>query len=173
MDVHNDSIYTPLQSEEANAPSERNEDVTPMAKAGTVSKLIFWWLNPLLIKGKSKVLDANDIPKLRQEDRAETCYSRFMEKLEKRKEQGISSGRGDPSILSTLFIWQSKEFVITGFYALIKVLSLASGPLLLRGYIEVCQGKERFEHQGYVLTLGLFLAKFPRISIRETTELSK
>ncbi|XP_071689887.1 ABC transporter C family member 10-like [Rutidosis leptorrhynchoides] len=156
MDVKSSSIYAPLQP---NEPSETNENVTPMAQAGTLSKFTFWWLNPLLMKGKSKVLDANDIPKLQYEDRAETCYSTFMETLEKRKQNSISNDHSDRSMISTLFIWKSKELAITGLFALIKVLSLASGPLILRAFIQVCQGKQTFEHEGYYLTLGLFLTK--------------
>ncbi|CAI9276050.1 unnamed protein product [Lactuca saligna] len=148
-------FYEPLQ---AIPPSETNENVTPMVEAGTLSKLTFWWLNPLMIKGKTKVLDDKDIPKLRREDTAKECYSRFMETMKKRRASG---GRGDsnPSILSTLFVWQCKEVVITGFFALIKVLALASGPLILRAFIRVFQGKESFEHEGYFLALGLLLAK--------------
>lgn len=155
--VENGSLYAPLQ--QAEEPSERNENVTPMAKAGILSKFTFWWLNPLLVNGKRKVLDGKDIPNLRPEDRAESCYSRFMEELEKRKEKNGSGARGDPSILSTLFIWQRKDLVITGFFALIKVLSLASGPLILRAFIRVCQGAESFKNEGYFLAFGLFLAK--------------
>ncbi|KVH91800.1 AAA+ ATPase domain-containing protein [Cynara cardunculus var. scolymus] len=150
--IENGSLYAPLQAEER---SETDENVTPMAKAGILSIFTFWWLNPLLVKGKRKVLDGKDIPYLRPEDRAESCYSRFMEKLEKRKD----GARGDPSILSTLFIWKRKDLVITGFFALIKVLSLASGPLIIRAFIRVCQGMESFKHEGYFLAFGLFLAK--------------
>ncbi|CAI9291139.1 unnamed protein product [Lactuca saligna] len=156
--MEDNSLYAPLQ---ANPPSETDENVTPMAKAGVLSKLTFWWLNPLMVKGKSKVLDENDIPKLRKEDTAEECYSTFMATLEKRRAKSVSGGHGDsdPLILSTLFVWQWKELVITGIFALIKVLALASGPLILRAFIQLVQGNESFENEGYFLTLGLFLAK--------------
>ncbi|KAJ0802673.1 putative ABC-type xenobiotic transporter [Helianthus annuus] len=148
------SLYEPLQ---ANTDIVTDTDVvTPKARAGTLSILTFWWLNPLLLKGKTKVLDANEIPKLQHEDRAETCYSKFMKILEKRKAESVT---GDPYMLSTLFVWQSKQLVITGLFALIKVLSLASGPIILRAFIKVCQGKKTFEHEGYYLTLGLFISK--------------
>ncbi|KAL4565466.1 hypothetical protein LXL04_029562 [Taraxacum kok-saghyz] len=152
------SLYSPLQP---NPPSETDENVTPMAKAGMLSKSTFWWLNPLMRKGKSKVLDDKDIPKLRKEDTSEECYTRFMETLEKRRAKSVSGGHGDsdPSLLSTLFVWQWKGLVITGFFALIKVLALASGPLILRAFIQLVQGKESFKNEGYFLTAGLFLAK--------------
>ncbi|KAL8196266.1 hypothetical protein R6Q57_025266 [Mikania cordata] len=146
-DIKSGSLYEPL---------ETTEYVTPKAQAGTLSKLTFWWLNPLLVTGKAKVLDADDIPKLQPEDSAEMCYSRFMKILETRKER---NGSSDSSIMTTLFIWQSKELMITGLLALIKVVSLASGPLILRAFIQVCQGKQTFEHEGYYLTMGLFVSK--------------
>ncbi|KAJ0802678.1 putative ABC-type xenobiotic transporter [Helianthus annuus] len=147
------SLYEPLQ---ADTGTDNTDIVTLKARAGTLSKLTFWWLNPLLLKGKKKVLDATDIPKLQHEDTAEMCYSKFMKILEKRKAKSVT---GDPSMLSTLFVWQSKQLVITGLFALIKVLSLALGLIILRAFIKVCQGKQAFEHEGYYLTLGLFLSK--------------
>ncbi|CAH1453621.1 unnamed protein product [Lactuca virosa] len=140
------SLYAPLQ---ANPPPDEN--VTPMANAGVLSIFTFWWLNPLMIKGKSQVLDDKDIPKLRKEDTSEECYSSFMETLEKRRAKSVSGGHGDsdPPVLSTLFVWQRKELVITGIFALIKVLALASGPLILRAFIQLVQGNESFENEGY------------------------
>ncbi|KAL7167659.1 hypothetical protein ACSBR2_038173 [Camellia fascicularis] len=95
------------------------------------------------------------MPKLRQKDRAETCYFMFVEQISKRKERGMPN----PSILSTIFFWQWKAILVSGFFALIKVLALATGPLLLKAFIEVGQGKERFKYEGYAITVGFFLTK--------------
>ncbi|KAI7988581.1 ABC transporter C family member 10 [Camellia lanceoleosa] len=133
-----------------------DDNVTPFAKAGFLSRLSFWWLNPLLKKGKEKILEDKEIPKLRQTDQAETCYFRFMEQLSKRKEKGTPN----PSILSTIFFWQWKAILVSGFFALIKVLTLATSPMLLKAFIEVAQGKETFKYEGYAITAGFFSAKF-------------
>ncbi|KAJ0945266.1 hypothetical protein HanPSC8_Chr03g0126251 [Helianthus annuus] len=46
------SLYEPLQ---ANTDIVTDTDVvTPKARAGTLSILTFWWLNPLLLKGKNE-----------------------------------------------------------------------------------------------------------------------
>ncbi|CAL5360162.1 unnamed protein product [Camellia sinensis] len=113
-----DELYAALQGKEADTGSELNMDdnVTPFAKAGFFSRLSFWWLNPLLKKGKEKILEDKYMPKLRQKDRAETCYFMF-------------------------------------------VLTLATGPLLLKAFIEVGQGKERFKYEGYAITVAFFLTK--------------
>ncbi|THF96946.1 hypothetical protein TEA_016444 [Camellia sinensis var. sinensis] len=133
-----------------------DDNVTPFAKAGFLSRLSFWWLNPLLKKGKEKILEDKEIPKLRQTDKAETCYFRFMEQLSKRKEKGTPN----PPILSTILFWQWKAILVSGFFALIKVLTLATGPMLLKALIEVAQGKETFRYEGYAITAGFFFARF-------------
>ena len=43
--------------------------VTPFAKARFFSKISFWWLNPLMKKGRQKTLEDEDIPKLREGDK--------------------------------------------------------------------------------------------------------
>lgn len=150
-DAKTGALYAPLVTEDV---------VTLKEKAGILSNFTFWWLNPLLVTGKSKVLEANDIPKLQDEDKAQMCYSTFMKILDKRKAERERNGVvGDPSVLSTLFMWQSKRLVITGFFALVRVISLASGPLILRAFIKVVQGKQTFDHEGYYLTLALFVSK--------------
>ncbi|PSR91458.1 ABC transporter C family member 10 like [Actinidia chinensis var. chinensis] len=154
--TESDSLYGPLLEEEADTDSEVTDDsVTPFVKAGFFSRMSFWWLNPLLKKGKEKILEDKDIPKLRKVDQAETCYLVFMEELRKKKEKGIPN----PPILSTVFFWQRREILTSGFFALVKVLALSSGPLLLKAFIRVAQGKETFKYEGYALTLGLFFAK--------------
>ncbi|WOG90394.1 hypothetical protein DCAR_0209638 [Daucus carota subsp. sativus] len=146
------------QGEEAGDDIKINEveNVTPFSNAGILSIMSFWWLNPLLKKGKIKVLEDIDLPKLKHEDRAETCYSKFMEQLTAQTKKGTS---GSLPILSTIFIWQLKAILVSGLFALIKVIALASGPLLLKAFIQVAQGKESFKYEGYALAAGLFLAK--------------
>ncbi|KAF7153429.1 hypothetical protein RHSIM_Rhsim01G0093100 [Rhododendron simsii] len=104
-----------------------------------------------LDKGKEKVLVDKDIPKLRQVDRMETCYFVLKEKLSKEKEKGTLNH----SVLKTVFLWQLKAILISGFFALIKALTLATGPLFLRAFILVAEGKETFKYEGYALTAGL------------------
>ncbi|XAR70218.1 Xenobiotic-transporting ATPase [Bertholletia excelsa] len=152
------SLYAPLNREADGDGIEINMDdnITPFSKAGILSKFSFSWLNPLLEKGKEKILDEEDIPKLRHLDQAETCYFSFIELLSKQKEKGAA----DRSVLSTIFLWKWKAILVSGFFALIKVLALAAGPVLLRAFIRVAEGRQIFKNEAYALTLGIFLAKF-------------
>ncbi|CAI0414775.1 unnamed protein product [Linum tenue] len=130
-----------------------DQNVTPFAKAGIFSRMTFWWLNPLMRKGKNKLLDDQDIPFLRDEDRAESCYLVLMGHLRK------NTQKGSPAMLKAIISWQWTGIWVSGICALIKILTLSTGPLFLKSFVELAQGKEAFKYQGYVLTLVLFLAK--------------
>ncbi|KAL5551906.1 hypothetical protein UlMin_002082 [Ulmus minor] len=150
-EVENDAYYALLQDK----PSS-NENVTPFARAGLFSSMSFCWLNPLMKMGKEKILQDKDIPQLRLEDRAETLYSIFSEQLEKKR---LRSASDPPSILATIFLCQRKSLLISGIFALIKVLSLACSPLFLAAFIKIVEGNVAFKYEGYVLTFGLFFVK--------------
>ncbi|XP_030440905.2 ABC transporter C family member 10-like [Syzygium oleosum] len=148
-DRENGAVNEPLLDK------EQNDNVTPFAKAGILSKVSFWWLNPLMKLGKEKILQDEDIPRLRMEERAETCYLRFIEQLHKEKKTTSDTC----SILSAIFYCEWRGILISGFFALTKVLALSTGPLFLSAFIAVADGEEAFEYEGYALAGGLFLAK--------------
>ncbi|XP_031394273.1 ABC transporter C family member 10-like [Punica granatum] len=152
----NGALYEPLQGREPEETVELKDDITPFAYAGLPSKLTFWWLNPLMKKGKHKILQEDDIPLLRREDRAETCYSRFMERIQKNKKDGSSDAS---SMLWAIVYVERKGILASGILALIKVLALATGPLFLSTFVKLVLGEQAFEYEGYALTAGLFLVK--------------
>ncbi|XP_042505970.1 ABC transporter C family member 10-like [Macadamia integrifolia] len=151
------ALYTPLTGQ-ANGSDQTDlgSNVTPFADAGYISKMTFWWLNPLLRKGEEKTLEEEDIPRLSEVNRAETSYTLFMEQLNKRKESHLSS---PPSILWTIVSCHWKAILISGFFAFVKIIALSVGPLLLNAFIQVAEGKQLFKYEGYVLALSLFIAK--------------
>lgn len=51
-----------------------------------------------------------------------------------------------------------KEILISGFFALLKILTLSAGPLLLNAFIKVAEGKQAFKYEGYVLVVSLLKA---------------
>ncbi|KAJ6976843.1 ABC transporter C family member 10-like [Populus alba x Populus x berolinensis] len=149
-------LYAPLNGE-ANGASRTDSvvRVTPFAEAGFFNKMSFWWLNPMMKMGKEKTLEDEDIPKLRVEDRAESCYFEFLEQLNKHKQAESSQ----PSLLWIIILCHWKEILISGLFALLKILTLSAGPLLLNAFILVAEGKAGFKYEGYVLALTLFFSK--------------
>ncbi|OVA01894.1 ABC transporter [Macleaya cordata] len=153
------ALYTPLNgesNEHSNIDMDNCKSETPFTKAGLLSRMSFWWLNPLMKKGKDKTLDDVDVPRLRKVDRVETCYLLFIKQVEKQKQTKPST---PPSILCAIVHCYWKEILITGFFALLKVLTLSAAPLFLSAFIEVAEGKEAFKHEGYILAISLFFTK--------------
>ncbi|KAI3865604.1 hypothetical protein MKX03_036874 [Papaver bracteatum] len=150
------SLYTPLNGGSNDHVEADTGRETPFAKAGFLSKMTFWWLNSLMKSGKEKTLNDADIPLLRKEDRAESCYLLFMDQLNSQKQTDASES---PSVLWTMVLCYRKEVLISGFFALLKILTLSAGPLLLNAFIKVAEGKQAFEYEGYFLVASLFFTK--------------
>ncbi|KAI8564952.1 hypothetical protein RHMOL_Rhmol03G0223000 [Rhododendron molle] len=148
--------YTPLADEINGSSKTQTDTVTPFSQAGFFGKMSFWWLNPMMKNGKEKTLEDEDVPELREEDRAGACYLLFMELFNKKKQADPSS---QPSVLKTIVLCHLKEIFVSGLFAFLKITTLSAGPLLLNAFIEVAEGKESFQNEGYVLAVSLFLAK--------------
>ena len=157
-DTSVEAYYEPPRGEEAGFSSTMslNDRITQFAEAGILHKMSFSWLDPLLKKGKEKTLEDEDVPLLRPQDRAETCYSLFKDQLNKHERNKICD---QSSILRSLVYCQRKAIVISGLFALVKIVTLSSGPVFLYAFIDLSEGKEVFKYEGYALTAGLFLAK--------------
>ncbi|KAL2527384.1 ABC transporter C family member 10 [Abeliophyllum distichum] len=153
-DSNENDIRTPLVVA-ANGSSETCP-VTLFAKAGFWSKMSFWWLNPLMKKGRDKTLDDEDLPELHEDDKAQSCFLLFTEKSNRQKQINPSA---QPSILKTILLCHWKDIFISGFFALLKTTTLSVGPLLLNGFIKVAEGKASFEYEGYLLAALLFFTK--------------
>lgn len=156
-DVNGSGLFTPLNGDcDTGSKTDSASIVTPLAKAGFFSEMYFWWLNPLMKRGRQKTLDYEDIPKLREEDRAETCYLLFMDQLNKQKAMDPST---QSSILRTIFLCHQRDIFISGFFALLKIITVSAGPVLLNAFINVAEGKGNYKYEGYVLAILLFFSK--------------
>lgn len=155
--INANGLYTPLNADsDGTGKVHSSVKVTPFAKAGLLSKMSFWWLNPMMKLGREKTLEEDDIPRLRDADRVESCYLQFMEQLNKQKQDEPSS---QSSILWTIVACHWREILLSGFFALLKILTVSAGPLLLNAFIEVAEGNEAFRYEGYLLAISLFFAK--------------
>ncbi|XP_039682564.1 ABC transporter C family member 10 isoform X2 [Medicago truncatula] len=150
------SLYAPLNSRVLDVDPVRHISLTPFAKAGLLSRMSFWWLNPLMKKGQKKTLEGKDIPKLQESDRAEVCYSLFIEQLNRKKQKDPSSRS---SVLWTIVFCHRREILISGFFAFLKVLTLSSCPIILNAFILVAEGNQSFKFEGYFLAISLLFIK--------------
>ncbi|TYI53569.1 hypothetical protein E1A91_D11G013800v1 [Gossypium mustelinum] len=157
QNTNESGVYDPLSADH-NGSTEAacTEQVTQFATAGCFSKLSFWWLNPLMKKGGEKTLQDEDIPKLSEAERAESCYLLFSYQLNKQMQSKPSS---QASILKTIILCHRREIFVSGFFALLKIVTVSSGPLLLNAFILVAEGKGNFKYEGYLLAIAIFFAK--------------
>ncbi|KAK7270926.1 hypothetical protein RJT34_26451 [Clitoria ternatea] len=149
-----ESSYSPLSGNFNDI--DPNSYVTPFAKAGTISRMLFLWLNPLMKRGQEKTLEDEDIPKLQESHRAETCYLSFVNQLNAQKQKEPLS---QPSLLRAIVLCHWREILISGVFALLKVLTLSSGPLLLNAFVLVSEGNGSFKYEGYALAISLLVSK--------------
>ncbi|EPS64169.1 hypothetical protein M569_10611, partial [Genlisea aurea] len=156
-EVEENSIHDPLL-EVANdiGMSATVVNVTPFAEAGLMSKISFWWLNPLMKRGQQKMLEDEDMPQLREQDRARSCYLQYMEIYDRQKQSNPSART---LILKTIVLCHWKEILVSGFFAMVKVVAISAGPVLLKAFINVAEGKETIEFERYLLVLALFFTK--------------
>ncbi|ONK69820.1 uncharacterized protein A4U43_C05F27080 [Asparagus officinalis] len=151
------SFYVPLTGDSITSPDDLDGFVTPYANAGFLSRMSFWWLNTLMKKGYQKALDEKDIPRMGATDRAESRYSLFLERIDRQSRDDLITS---PSFFWTIVDCHRKEILVSGLFALLKVLTLSAGPMLLNAFIKVSVGLGTFKNEGYVLALGMFLVKF-------------
>ncbi|XP_010228010.1 ABC transporter C family member 10 isoform X2 [Brachypodium distachyon] len=148
-------VYKPLNTEADGEIIGSESEVTPFAKAGVFSKMSFWWLNHLMKMGYDKPLEDKDVPDLQTTDRAHNQYLMFLEKLNSKQSQSHAK----PSIFWTIVSCHKRGIMVSGFFALLKVLTLSLGPLLLKAFINVSLGKGTFKYEGFVLAVTMFVCK--------------
>lgn len=143
------------RSQSANGQSGIREKVSPFATAGVLSRISFWWLNPLLSSGYRKPLEQADIPRLGKEDAAEENYEKFAKALRDQE-----SSQKPFSVFWALAACYWKPMAYNGLFALGKSITVSLGPVVLKTFIDYTGGKRLFRYEGIVLVGALFLAKF-------------
>ncbi|KAK1694836.1 hypothetical protein QYE76_011533 [Lolium multiflorum] len=152
-------LYKPLKTDPDSEVADSSE-VTAFAKAGILSEMSFWWLNPFMKMGYEKPLEEKDMPLLGATDQAQNQYLMFLEKLNSNKKHSpLQSFDGTPSILWTIVSHHKRGIMVSGIFALLKVLTLSTGPLLLRAFINVSTGKGTYKHEGSMLAAIMFICK--------------
>ncbi|MCO5578470.1 hypothetical protein L7F22_032313 [Adiantum nelumboides] len=159
---------------------------SPYLTSNWFKSLTFWWLDPLLRVGNKRALQLSDVPHLAPEDEAATLYNAFAaawaeqrkgssspsdsssslnandlqakgSSSENKASQNLASQQ--PSIVKALAKCYWKLALRTGVCALIRSVAMTSGPIVLLLFVNYTSGEELFAGEGYVLVVGLFLAK--------------
>ncbi|KAL3689444.1 hypothetical protein R1sor_015753 [Riccia sorocarpa] len=155
-DSQEEPLLQGISSEDDTNIQEEDENITPFASAGIFSKAAFLWLGSILQEGYKRPLEQDDIPNLGPSDRSEVAVAKFLAEWKKRKERNPSGKLTVQSVLAACY-W--RDLLGTGFFAGLKVIMALSGPVLLNTFINYTSGVRLSPYDGYVIVLGLFIAK--------------
>ncbi|KAJ0103692.1 hypothetical protein Patl1_03990 [Pistacia atlantica] len=134
-----------------------SDKVTPYSNASLISILTFSWMGSLIADGNKKTLDLEDVPQLDSRDSVVGAFPTFRNKLE--AECGTGSGVTTLALVKALFFFFWKDMLSTAFLALAYTSATYVGPFLIDTFVQYLNGKQDFEHEGYVLVSAFFVAK--------------
>ncbi|GJN38645.1 hypothetical protein PR202_gb27707 [Eleusine coracana subsp. coracana] len=150
----NDSLSEPLIGK------DKTVHTSELYRSGLFGQLAFSWLNPLLRLGRSKALDLADIPLITGEDSAQHASDKFAEAWSRHvNDKGRHRSGSSNSLAFVLLKCFLSEIALTGFYALMRTLSIAVAPLLLFAFVWYSKQEERDLRTGLLLVGCLLLMK--------------
>uniref|UniRef100_A0A7I4EJX7 Uncharacterized protein n=1 Tax=Physcomitrium patens TaxID=3218 RepID=A0A7I4EJX7_PHYPA len=156
ISVEDSDLFESLVGFDASIPEDGAvAGVTEFASASFISKAMWLWLNPLLKRGNSKVLELKDIPLLAPEDRAELLYSKFIVNFE--------SQPAPASVRTALLQTFWPQILFTAFLSVSKLSVMYVGPILITQFVSNVAGNELFSCEGLVLVVILFAAKLVEV----------
>ncbi|XP_053404593.1 ATP-binding cassette sub-family C member 4-like isoform X3 [Mercenaria mercenaria] len=137
--------------------SLKHHNPNPVIRANVISKLFFWWMNPLFKKGYARQLEVEDMYNVTVEDQSD----RLGETLEKewRKEMNKSKGgKRKPSLFKALFRMFGLEYILLGFVLFLEEATKVIQPLLLGGLIRYfTPGSSVTKMDSYLYAMGVSL----------------
>ncbi|XP_076453870.1 ATP-binding cassette sub-family C member 4-like isoform X2 [Babylonia areolata] len=138
----------------------RHFNPSPMQSANWISRVLFWWLNPLMKKGHKKELSEEDLFSVVPQDSADHLSvgleREWQRELQKEKDSG---GTHKPSLLKALARLFGLRYLLLGLIVLTEESVRVVQPLLLGGLIEYFTASSTMTtKQAYLYALGVSLA---------------
>lgn len=147
--------------------SEKETIIQPqngLNQANFFNRFTFSWLNPLLSLGYEKLLVLQDIPSLPNEDKANTCYQKFVSTRDSLlRRSGSSSNISKNLLILTMSRAFLRENIYIAIYALVRTISAAVGPLLVYAFVSHASRKlseDEYFYEGLTLLACLVFVKF-------------
>ncbi|KAK5861056.1 hypothetical protein PBY51_022480 [Eleginops maclovinus] len=139
----------------------KEEKDNPLASANLLSKIFFWWLNPLFRIGHKRKLEEDDMYNVLPEDESE----RLGEELQgywNREVQQAAKDHRPPRLEKVLVQCYWRSYALIGIYIFIEEVIKVIQPMLLGNIIEYFEKNDRTDtaavHDAYRYAAGITLS---------------
>ncbi|KAK5580921.1 hypothetical protein RB653_000948 [Dictyostelium firmibasis] len=131
-----------------------DHEISKEVNANLFSRLTFWWINSVLVKGHKKALEISDVPSLGEIDQSIL----LSEKFEKAWEEQLT--KPNPSLPWALAKAFGPHFYLAALFKIIQDLLIFVGPTLLKRVLGFVKGTDSSEdtYDGLLYALLYFLA---------------
>ncbi|CAG5134060.1 unnamed protein product, partial [Candidula unifasciata] len=136
--------------------SLRHIKPNPILKANVLSRVLFWWCNPVFKKGYKAPLEESDLYNVCPSDASEYLGNRLESEWIKQLKLEEKGKR--PSLLRALFNTFGVHYILVGFMVLLEETTKVIQPLLLGGLIRYFTPNapiSKFEAWMYALGVSL------------------
>ncbi|XP_040888565.1 multidrug resistance-associated protein 4 [Toxotes jaculatrix] len=109
---------------------DKDAKTNPAATAGLLSKIFFWWLNPLFRIGYKRRLEEGDMYEVLEEDRSENL-GQDLQRYWDREGQKAAKEMRTPSLSKVIIRCYWKPYAVLGFFTLIEEVIKVIQPVIL------------------------------------------
>nr|XP_045582319.1 ATP-binding cassette sub-family C member 4-like isoform X3 [Procambarus clarkii] len=138
--------------------TRRQRPPNPRDTAGFISKMVFWWVLPLMRLGHQRPLDVPDLYSVQDQDASKALGDRIQKKWDEELERSRAKGKKASYVRALVgcFGW---EYARVGIYAAFEECVLRIGqPLCLGGLIRYFGGEEGYTAlDGWLFSTGVVM----------------
>lgn len=125
----------------------------PVATAGFLSKLFFWWLNPLFWVGYKRRLEEDDMYEVLEEDKSEKL-GQDLNRLWQQEVQAAAKDLRKPSLAKAIIRCYRKSYSVLGFFTLLEEVIKVVQPVLLGQLIVYFEKYDVADEKAFHVALG-------------------
>jgi len=135
-------------------PVPKEPQPTPYTNASLLSRITYWWANPIFTTGHSRPLEDNDLylldPKFKEKKLTENFYKEWNKELLKRKD--------NPSIVKTFIRVFGPKWIPSGILKFLSDCCNLTSPIILELLLDfVSKEKTEASYKGWIYAVTLFI----------------
>ncbi|XP_039870832.1 multidrug resistance-associated protein 4 isoform X1 [Simochromis diagramma] len=131
----------------------KDAKTNPAATANFLSKIFFWWLNPLFRAGYKRRLEEDDMYQVLAEDRSEKL-GQDLQRIWDHEVQRATKELRKPRLTSVIVKCYWKAYAVLGIFTLIEEIIKVVQPILLGKIIEYFESYDPNNTRAFHETLG-------------------